>query len=380
MQNIGQGITMSIPDRLRYARDRAGLTGRQVNERAGIGESSLSEFESGKREPSLSQLQKLAEVYRRSISFFLEEGPPPAEPAVLWRMHPEQDAEQTEVRFLQLCEQYHNLEVWCDERIPSNLPHATGTADRFDYRSAKALAKEVRDHLQFGDRPGQSLLRVLEEVCAVKVFHLPFEPSGTAASTKSDAFGYAVLLNSKNSRCRRNFDLAHELFHLLTWEVFRHSEGSSSAIANTQEESLAGVFAAHLLMPEEILRITVETYQDDKGALPVDAVFTIARQFDVSVEALMWQIHSVFRKSADRSTTLRQIEQLKAFAPLFEERDQVEPPTRPVRYRALAAKALRNGEISIGRYAEYLGISRQEAMRLVEQEITDDEEVSVALA
>ena len=372
---------MPIHDRLKYARQRAGLSGPQVKDRAGIGESSLSEFENGRREPSLSQLQKLAEVYRRSVAFFLTEGPLPTEPAVLWRMRPPKDAEEIEVHFLRLCEQYHNLEVWCDELIPPCLPRAAGTASVFDFRRTKALAKEVRDHLQLGDRPGQSLLRVLEEVCAVKVFHLPFEPSGTAASTKSDSFGPAVLLNSANARWRRNFDLAHELFHLLTWELFRHSADASSAVASEQEECLANCFASHVLMPEEILRLTVEQYlQDAKGTLPVDAVFNIARQFDVSVDALMWQIHFLFRGPADAETTKRQIEQIKAFAPLFEERDQIEPQTWPVRYRALAAKAFRRGELSTGRFAEYLNISRQEAMRFVEQEIPDGEEVQVTPA
>ena len=62
---------MAIHDRLKYARQRAGLSLAQVKQRADIGESSLCEFENGKREPSLSQLQKLAGVYRRSGAFFL---------------------------------------------------------------------------------------------------------------------------------------------------------------------------------------------------------------------------------------------------------------------------------------------------------------------
>jgi DNA-binding transcriptional regulator YiaG len=43
-------------------------------------------------------------------------------------------------------------------------------------------------------------------------------------------------------------------------------------------------------------------------------------------------------------------------------------------------KALRRGEISIGRFADYLGISRQQAMKYVEQEATGNEEIQVAPA
>ena len=369
---------MKLSERLLYARQRAGLTGAHVKERTGIGESSLSEFETGKREPSLSQLHALATAYRRSVAFFLEEGEIPRE-VVLWRERPVQGSEDVEALFLRRCQQYHNLEMWCDERLPARLPYVPAAAGKFGVSDAKALAKEIRDHLQLGDRPGQSLLRILEEVCAVKVFHLAFEPSGTAASTRSESFGPAILLNSSNARWRRNFDLAHELFHLLTWELFRHAGEAVSTVAGEQEERLADVFASHVLMPEEVLRITVEQYRDDKDSLPVDAVFTIARQFDVSVEALMWQIHSAFR-IADPEWTKRRIASVKSFAPLFEKREQQAPPPWPDRYEALAVQAYRRGELSIGRFAEYVGISRQEAMRMVEQEVTDDEEVPLALA
>jgi hypothetical protein len=46
----------------------------------------------------------------------------------------------------------------------------------------------------------------------------------------------------------------------------------------------------------------------------------------------------------------------------------------------LAIKALRRGEFAIGRFAEYLNINRQEAMRFVEQEVPDGEEVQVTPA
>jgi transcriptional regulator with XRE-family HTH domain len=127
-------ILVGIPDRLKYARDRAGLTGPQVKESTGIGESLLSEFEKGRREPSLSQLQVLAAAYRRSVAFFLAEGTVVPE-VVLWRQRPVEGAAEIEARFLRLCEQYHNLEernimhnciqnsAWQQYRCgPSDLP------------------------------------------------------------------------------------------------------------------------------------------------------------------------------------------------------------------------------------------------------------------
>ncbi len=370
---------MSIAERLKYARERAALTLSQVQERTGIGRSSVSEFERGRREPKLSQLQALADAYRRPLSFFLEEGPIPRE-LVLWRKEPDEGSREREVEFLQLCEQYHNLEMWCDERTLSSLPEPTGGTSQFDYADAERLALAVRSELQLGDRPGHELLRVLEEVCGVKVFHREFSPSGTAASTRSDTFGPAVLLNSANVRWRRNFDLAHELFHLLTWHVFRSAGDVDSRVASDWEEKLATCFARNLLMPADVTRVAINNRVKD-GKVSFEALFDVARQFDVSVEALLWQTHFLFGRGPEDSEKTREaIQHARQLVPLYEERDSTAPPRWPARYHALAVKALRRGELSIGRFAQYLEISRAKAMTYIEQEIEDEEEIEVSPA
>jgi len=370
---------MSIHDRLQYARKQAGFSGAQVHERIGIGPSSLSDFETAKREPSLSQLQKLADLYRRSLSFFLAEGPITAEPAVLWRQRPQENAEEIEVEFLRLCEQYFNLEVWCNERATVSLPQTQHDLPPFGYNYAEELAKRVRRELQLGDRPGQCLLAVLEEVCGIKVFHLDFEPSGTAASAVSESFGMAVLLNTDNARWRRNHDLAHELFHLLTWALF-HPDTSGAMVAEDWEEKLATAFAANLLMPTEPFRSAVNSRVHEEK-ITFESLFDIAREFDVSIESLLWRMHIVYNRGRSGSDqTKREIEQARQFAPLLEDRESPKPHPWPPRYRALAIKALRRGEISIGRFAAYLKISRQEAMGFVEQEVPTDEEIQLTPA
>ena len=371
---------MGISDRLSYARTRAGLTLAQVRKRTGIGESSVSEFEHSKREPSLSQLQALSITYRRSVAFFLGEGDI-AQETVLWREQPEQ-AREIETTFLRLCEQYHNLEVWTEEKLSVCLPLASGSPGAFGYMQAEGLAKKVRAQLELGDRPGLSLLPVLEEVCGVKVFHLEFEPTGTAASMHSETFGPAMLLNARNVRWRRNFDLAHELFHLLTWSMFRTDrEEATSLAAGSQEEKLAGVFAAHLLLPAEAVRTAFATRPRD-GKMWFAEIYDIARQFDVSAETVLWHLFNLglLAKKLQADDVRVYADRLAAMSPMYEERLNTEPPKWPERYKALAAKALNSGSMSIGRFAEYLEMTRQEAMKYAEQEPTDGQEVPLAPA
>lgn len=369
---------MSLAEKLRYARERTGLTGPQVRERTGIGESSLSEFENEKREPSLSQLQKLAEVYRRSLSFFLSDEPIPEETAVMWREEPD-NAGEIEARFLQFCERYHNLEVWTAEKAPLQLPEVTSDAGAFGYREASDLAMNVWRQLALGERPGGSLLTVLEEVCGVKVLHDTFEPTGNAACARSDTFGGAILLNTGSARWRRNHDLAHELFHLITWNRFHGSSASGILRPTADEEKLATSFAANLLMPAEPFRSAIERRAED-GKITYAGLYDVAREFDVSIESVMWRIHYVYGRGSSRSDeTKAQIDAVKEYWHLYEERTEDTSPAKfPDRYRALAVKALRNGDISVGRFAEYLEISRQQAMKYLRREEAGIEEISFA--
>ncbi len=92
-----------IGERLRFAREKRGLTLNQVADLSAIGSSSLSDFENDKRQPKLAQLQALAKLYGRSEAFFFQEGTLPAE-QVLWRQRPVGDvASAIESQFVQLC-------------------------------------------------------------------------------------------------------------------------------------------------------------------------------------------------------------------------------------------------------------------------------------
>ncbi len=367
---------MSIGQRLRHARERAGLTLRQVVQRTDIGESSLSEYESDKREPRLSQLQTLAQVYRRSIGFFLGEGDIPRE-VVLWREQPAPEVTaDIGAEFRQLAEQYHVLEQLCADRRPVRLVEPDNGTSVTGYGKAEALAHQVHAQLQLGDRPGPALPRVLGEVSGVKIFHMAFEPTGTAACTVGETFGPAVLLNSGSARWRRNFDLAHELYHILTWRHFRSPADQDARMATPDEEKWANKFASVLLMPEGALRSALGKVICD-GRLRFADLANIAREFDVSADALVWRMVQLGYFTADAAREL--LARYKSNAELWEsQRERDNPPTLPERYRALAFRALREGQLSIGRFAEYLGISRSRAMRIAEGEVPDDEPIAVS--
>ena len=81
----------AVGEMLRVARERRGLSQGQASAMAKVGVSSLSDFENGKRAPSLDQLSALAAAYDQPLTFFFEDSP--TKEVVLWRQRPIEGAD-----------------------------------------------------------------------------------------------------------------------------------------------------------------------------------------------------------------------------------------------------------------------------------------------
>jgi Zn-dependent peptidase ImmA (M78 family)/transcriptional regulator with XRE-family HTH domain len=368
---------MQLSERLRLARSAIGYTLDKVAEGTGIGQSSLCEFENGKREPRFSQLSRLAQFYRRSVDFFLNDRLVVDE-LMLWRDPPSQDEQikSTEAEFRQLCEQYRRLELLLDEPSGPGLPQAEGSPEKFTFRDSARLAENFQRQFLPGEIPSASLRQVLEERFSIKVFHLSF--SGSAISTLSPEFGPAILLNSSSRLWRRNFDLAHELFHLLTWSVFRVS-APVTCTATEQEEKLADAFASRLLLPTDAVRNRIDDLKNDKDQIGLEQLDEISREFGVSLNALLWRLLYLYNKSVEEIQELiEEGERLKLMRP---PRRSDQPDPLPERYWSLAVRALRDGKLSLIQFAKYTGLSYREAQQyLTDRENLADEEISVSVA
>jgi Zn-dependent peptidase ImmA (M78 family)/transcriptional regulator with XRE-family HTH domain len=363
---------MPLPDRLKAMRERLGLTLEQVSGKTGIGVSSLSEFENGKRDPGISHLQKLSAIYETALSSFFQ-NIQPAQEAILWRdKPPKPGSDQIEARFLKLCRQYRNLEEWTKSRPTDSFRNLMTPVFPKDYPEASKLAHRVHDELGLGNRPGASLLNVLEEVYGVKIFHLELEGEASSASFYNEEIGPAIMLNSDSKIWRRNFDLAHELFHLITWRA----EGrllTTSDLPNEQEEKLANVFASRLLLPDQSLRDAIETVLTPDGKISYDDLYDVARQFEVSIEALYWRLVNLYHIPKDDADSW--VAKLKKLSGSSARKDKP-APEYPKRYFALAFKALRLGEISTARMAEYLGKSVSEIRQYLNTDVPEPAQIS----
>jgi Zn-dependent peptidase ImmA (M78 family) len=217
---------------------------------------------------------------------------------------------------------------------------------------AQQFGQVIRDFLGLGKRPADILRRVLEEDYAVKLFHAP-GLAGSAASTVGSV-GRAVLLNSSEPPWRRNFSLAHELFHLLTWSLVPLERLQSDAALKQRIEKLGENFASGLVLPSEEVSAAWDA-KAQNGKTRYTDVIEIARVFGVSTEALIWRMVNlgrIVKKEADRVLADER----------FRSQDKatmagiwgVDPPPIPERFVALGFRAWQEGELSRGRLAEFL--------------------------
>lgn len=305
-------------------------------------------------------MAKLAEIYGRKIDFFISGQTGISQPKVLWR--DPSKTEQTieaERRFLLFCQNYKRLLELTNED-DTKLPLFFFPAhDKKQFLSkgfnyVVELSEECRRVLNLGGRPAYSLSNILEQVLGILVLYMDLGSGGSGASTSGD-FGRAILINSSDAPWRRNYDLAHELFHLITWDIFSDEEIYSKSKKDKSEvEQWANTFASAILLPaEEVRREFSKRLEGNKIAYI--SLIEIAREFKVSIEALLWRLVNLnFLKRKDVEKCIEEGE-VKDIDKKMRVTDWVdEGPYLSSRYIALAIKALQMGRISKAKFAEYI--------------------------
>jgi Zn-dependent peptidase ImmA (M78 family)/transcriptional regulator with XRE-family HTH domain len=365
---------------IRRARDRAGVTQEELAAGAGFpNPQTVSDIERGVREVKARELQRIARVLHTSYDVLLGARPEPAA-RVLWRRGTAAVPRAQEAEFLERASRYAMLEEWCDLPPAEPLPDFPFDPATATWATAEGLANRVVRTLDLGSRPATSLVKVLEERFRVKIFYADL-PGDESAACVRDGFGAAVLMNANQAPWRRNYNFAHELFHLVTWDGVARAwpeVGSEPAWAERLER-YANSFASHLLLPAEELSEQYRARCRDGRVADLDMV-ELAREFDVSTQALVFRLAFLrLVRQDDADATLAR--------PAFQRLDRRTMAERwvtplaglPERYVRLAYLAHAKGRMSLARLAEFLETSVSE---LISQDLERDlaEEAAAAPA
>jgi len=353
---------------VRSAREALGLTQQALATGAGFASLQIvSSIETGQREVKAWELVRLARALHTSVDRLLGIDEP-LTARVFWRRGSGGISAAREAQLRERAERYALLEEFCELPPPEPLPDFPFDPQRASFADAERLAHSVARTLDLGSRPAASLLPVLEERFRVKLFYDELGPDESAACSRGP-FGAAVLMNATQSPWRRNFSLAHELFHLVTWTAVE-SRWPEAAEPEWSErlEMLADVFAAQLLLPSDEVNAQFDARTAGGRELAGTDVVELAREFGVSTEALAWRLVNLRRREAEWARALLADSE-------FRRRDRMTMPSRwtkpaipfPERYRRLALLAYENHELSLGKLAVFMEMSMGEANAMLEQ-------------
>lgn len=350
---------MELAGRLKRARETVGLSLGDAAARLGFPNyQTLSNIEKGERDVKASELALFAKTYFCNLnSLLLGNDQPPPEVHFLWRRAPAERKAEVEAFIRHKFEEYHLLEKLLGlTEEGAGLTLSVSPADVRTSYQVDTLANRVGDLLNLGSRPALSLQKVMEQVLRTKLLFVELSDFGSAAATVHPEFGAAIVVNNAEAPWRINFTLAHELFHIITWNTFNPAGLEEDQALFKDVENKAERFASTLLLPESAVREELNARIKEQK-LAFSDIVDISREFGVSTQAMLYRMANLKLIAWEKANALAQSDELKKIDQrVRKEMDQDSPTSQ--RFMLLAVKCLRNGLISRGKFSELLDIDR----------------------
>lgn len=267
------------PERLRFARERRGLTKKALAEAAGLDSKTITVYESDSSNsaPTLSSLEKLASALGYPIIFFQKDDALGLRADAVSFRAATKLTKKNEYAAIRAGELAKELNQWLTGNfsLPAN---ATPAFEPVDFGDPAAAAKMLRQQWQLGDRSISNMVHLLESK-GIRVFSLAENCLDVDAFSFWEGDTPYILLNTMKSPERSRFDAAHELGHLVMHK-FTENKGPEA-------EQQANQFASEFLMPEasvkSVLRPSPSLQQliQQKKHWNVSLVALVRRSYDL---------------------------------------------------------------------------------------------------
>jgi len=350
-----------IPSQLRLAREAVALSVEEACQQLRVEAEELQQWERGTTEPPVEQLWELSELYGRATDFFLKRTPPPPT-EISFRLRGKRglrdlsiEARRAMARFEELCRAADELERITNTPRSVKLIRASGEED------SGRLAESERRRLGADGNPIENLRDLLERQ-GVRTFELPVSHSEFSGfSWWHEQYGPCIMVNGRDDPGRRTFSFAHEYAHLLKTRVAYVCD--PLAETNGADERFADGFAAVFLMPAADLVSTFNSRGLSASTLNVKQLASLAGRYSASLQATAIRLEELGLVPRERAQSLVpqwQGHPRRPKTPAWERR-------LGRTYVSLASAAYEEGHISVGKLADYLGLSLRKAIAFAEE-------------
>jgi len=333
---------MFNPSRLTIARQRLGLTKKELADRIGVKPRAISGYESGEYPPNEENLKKLSSALGFSQSFLKSDDLEVLSAGgVSFRSMSKMTSKQRDGAVAAGSIAYV-LSDWVDNhfKLPDvDIPDFAGA-------TPEIAALTLRQHWNLGELPISNMVHLLEAK-GVRIFSLAENCAEVDAYSVWRGKRPFVFLNTMKSGERRRFDAAHELAHLVL-----HRHAAPNGVAAEKE---ANAFAGAFLMPTSSMRAIGRVIPSQQ------TIIEIKKKWQVSAVAMIFRLHEV------RLLTYYHYQRLFSEASRQGWRSQEPSPIKPETSQVWKKvfSQLRSEGTSVEQLSEILSLPQKEIVDLI---------------
>ena len=297
---MGEKLTGVNPKIIQWARERARYSLESVAVKFKKDVSVIEKWESGEDFPTYSQLEKLAEIYKRPLAlFFFPEPPLEAEEKQEFRTLPDFEIENLAADTIYALRQAKAMQLSLQEINNGINPSTKKIFQDISVSSSddlRILAEQIRNYLnvtleeQLTWNDQETALkkwRSAVEEAGIFIFKRSFKQREISGFCLIDIEFPIIYLNNTTEKSRQIFTIFHELAHILlqTNGITKSDDRYINSLqgANKSIEIFCNKFAAEFLLPNhvfsEIIRETVVNVNDnDKIISKISSDYKVSRE------------------------------------------------------------------------------------------------------
>lgn len=286
--------TYLIGVRLKALRAEQGLSQNDLAQLFGFKDrQTVSAIETGARRMTATELMLAVEKLGAPLEYFTDPFRLVGEGRFSWR--------QTGVGVDQLGEYEQDAGPWISAyralapKVGRDLPlmrRTLGLTRNSRFEDAMAAGERFATEFDLGEAPATGLIEVMERELGILVLMVDAQQGISGAACRLPELD-TVIIQRREVEGRRNFGLAHELFHILTWDAMppERSEEVRETGGNRVEQ-LANNFAAAVLMPASSLKQKGDWSRLAEEDL-IAQLNAVADELRVTSSALRWRLVSL---------------------------------------------------------------------------------------
>jgi Zn-dependent peptidase ImmA (M78 family)/DNA-binding XRE family transcriptional regulator len=365
-----------VGERLRVAREGAGVTQADASTAIKAARTTLVAIEQGQRRVRMEELQKLAKLYNTSVNALLRQEAVHVDLAPKFRkliLNDDEAAHAATQLLADLARAEVELENLLGVQRVRNYPAERQILPGDVRTQAEQDAIELRHRLGLGFAPITDIVMLLEFELGVRIYVRRFDGRISGLFAYDETLGACILLNANHPRERRTLTAAHELGHLISTR--REPDVlHDSAPERSPEERYCNAFARNFLMPARAVMQKFKEVTAGATRLTRRHVIVMSHVFGVSREAMVRRFEELgltkrgtwdwFQDNGGISD--EQADQvLGDLRPPDKHKAEADRPTT-LRLNMLAAEASRRGLLSEGQLARLLRLNRVELRELLD--------------